>query len=107
MEAWKDNCLNDEYFSKWLDEMAIELSTLEESVAPDGWICQWDKYVTCNLLRLWTNKMFHKKRIKNHILFNLIIYLGGGILLLWGFKPILGECRVLLTFNSVTILYND
>ncbi|XP_060866511.1 formin-binding protein 4-like [Metopolophium dirhodum] len=46
MEAWKDNCLNDEYFSKWLDEMAIELCTLEESVAPDGWTCQWDKINT-------------------------------------------------------------
>ncbi|VVC24264.1 Hypothetical protein CINCED_3A009900 [Cinara cedri] len=44
MEAWKDNCLNDEYFSKWLDEMAIELCTLEKSVAPEGWMCQWDKY---------------------------------------------------------------
>lgn len=52
MEAWKDNCLNDEYFSKWLDEMAIELCTLEESVVPDGWTCQWDKYVICNLLKL-------------------------------------------------------
>lgn len=47
MDAWKDNYLNDEYFSKWLDEMAIELSTLEETVAPDGWACQWDKYVIC------------------------------------------------------------
>ncbi|XP_025197460.1 formin-binding protein 4-like [Melanaphis sacchari] len=46
MEAWKDNSLNDEYFSKWLDEMAIELCTLEESVAPDGWTCQWDKINT-------------------------------------------------------------
>jgi len=53
MEAWKDNSLNDEYFSKWLDEMAIDLSTLEDSVAPDGWICQWDKYVTVILLKLW------------------------------------------------------
>lgn len=61
MEAWKDNCLNNEYFSKWLDQMAIELSTLEESVAPDGWTCQWDKYVTCNLLRFWTN---HKRIVK-------------------------------------------
>uniref|UniRef100_A0A2S2QB47 WW domain-containing protein n=1 Tax=Sipha flava TaxID=143950 RepID=A0A2S2QB47_9HEMI len=86
LEAWKDNCLKDDYFSKWLDEMAIELSTLEESVAPDGWTCQWDKYVICNLLILWTNKMFHKIKIKNHILFNLIIHLGGGILLLWDFK---------------------
>jgi len=85
MEAWKDNSLNDEYFSKWLDEMAIELCTLEESVAPDGWTCQWDKYVTCNLLRLWTNKMFHYKRIKTCILFNNI-HLGGGLLLLRVFK---------------------
>jgi len=46
IEAWKDNSLNDEYFSKWLDEMAIELCTLEESVAPDGWTCQWDKINT-------------------------------------------------------------
>lgn len=80
--------------------MAIELSTLEESVAPDGWICQWDKYVICNLLRLWTNKIFHKKKIKKSCLFNFIIYLEGGILFLWVFKQILDECRVLLTFIS-------
>ncbi|XP_050443305.1 formin-binding protein 4-like [Adelges cooleyi] len=43
MEAWKENALNDDYFSKWLDEMAIELRTLEKSVVPDGWSCQWDK----------------------------------------------------------------
>lgn len=71
MEAWKDDCLNDEYFSKWLDEMAIELSTLEETVVPNGWACQWDKYVTCNLLKLWINKMFHNNTNKKsfYILF--------------------------------------
>ncbi|XP_050523146.1 formin-binding protein 4-like [Daktulosphaira vitifoliae] len=46
MEAWKENSLKDEYFSKWLDEMAIELNTLEKSVAPAGWNCQWDKLNT-------------------------------------------------------------
>lgn len=81
MEAWKDSCLNDEYFSKWLDEMAIELCTLEESVTPDGWTCQWDKYVPCNLFRLWTNKIFLYKKIKTCILFTNI-HLGGGLFLL-------------------------
>jgi len=71
MEAWKINCLNDEYFSKWLDEIAVELNTLEESVAPDGWICQWDKYVACNLLRLCgLIKCFVNKIRKSYILFN-------------------------------------
>lgn len=79
MEAWKDNCLNDEYFLGWLDEMAIELTTLEESVAPDGWKCQWDKYVTYNLLRFMPNEMFHYQRTENYIVFYLIIHLGGGI----------------------------
>lgn len=67
MEAWKINCLNDKYFSKWLDEMAIELSTLEESVAPDGWICQWDKYVVYNLLRLYgLTDCFIRKQSEKH-----------------------------------------
>jgi len=70
MEAWKINCLNDEYFSKWLDEMAIELSTLEESVAPDGWTCQWDKYVAYYLLRLYElTKCFIRKQSKNHVFY--------------------------------------
>lgn len=65
MEAWKGNCLNNEYFSKWLDEMAVELNTLEDSVAPDGWTCQWDKYVTYNLLRLYKlTKCFIAKESK-------------------------------------------
>lgn len=85
MEAWKDNCLNDEYFSKWLDEMAIELCTLEKSVAPDGWTCQWDKYVTCNLLILLINKILYYQRIKNYVVFYLIIHLAGGCILIEGF----------------------
>lgn len=107
MEAWKDNCLNDEYFSKWLDEMAIELSTLEESVAPDGWICQWDKYVSYNLLSLWTNIMILNEQIKNHVLFYLITNIGGGLFFLGIFLSIFEECRTLLTFNSTTILYRN
>lgn len=86
--------------------MAIELSTLEESVAPDGWTCQWDKYVTFNLLRLWTNKMFHNKRIKNHIIFILFnTSFRRGFICIEGFKHILEECRVLLTFDKAIILY--
>lgn len=55
MEAWKENALNNDYFSKWLDEMAIELNTLEKSVAPAGWNCQWDKYVTLNFCWFYAN----------------------------------------------------
>lgn len=86
--------------------MAIELSTLEESVAPDGWTCHWDKYVTFNLLRLWTNKMFHNKEskiISFCILFNTSFR--RGFIYIEGFKHILEECRVLLTFDSAIILY--
>lgn len=82
--------MNDEYFSKWLDEMAIELNTLEESVAPDGWTCHWDKYVTCNLLllRLKINvilQTYHKSCILFHNLFRR------GLILLRVLKQILEE----------------
>lgn len=78
MEAWKGNYLNNEYFSKWLDEMAVELNTLEDSVAPDGWTCQWDKYVTYNLLRLYKlTKCLITKESKIIYFIYLFIYLVG------------------------------
>lgn len=84
--------------------MAIELSTLEESVAPDGWTCHWDKYVTCNLLLLKLKKknvliQTYDKPCMFHNLFRR------GLILLRLFKQLLEEHRELMMFNSVCIFY--
>lgn len=43
--AWAAGSLEDSYFQKWLTSTNHELERLEEDVAPDGWLCQWDRYV--------------------------------------------------------------
>lgn len=43
-EAFKAGGLDEKYFFGWLRETDRELAKLEKDAAPDGWLCQWDRY---------------------------------------------------------------
>ncbi|BES93610.1 Hypothetical protein NTJ_06419 [Nesidiocoris tenuis] len=45
--AWETQNLKTSYFQKWLTTITKELETLESTVAPDGWRCEWQRSEKC------------------------------------------------------------
>ncbi|XP_014272878.1 formin-binding protein 4 isoform X2 [Halyomorpha halys] len=43
LSAWENKCLKKSYLEDWLNNTRKELETLEGTVAPDGWICEWQR----------------------------------------------------------------
>lgn len=50
MSAWEAKSLQDSYLKNWLKNTSCELSRLEQTAAPVGWECQWDRYGILHLL---------------------------------------------------------
>jgi hypothetical protein len=44
MSAWESGELQESYLRKWLVGTGCELTRLEQTAAPPGWECQWDRY---------------------------------------------------------------
>lgn len=44
MSAWENKSLKKSYLEDWLNKTRKELEALEGTVAPDGWICEWQRY---------------------------------------------------------------
>lgn len=45
MTAWESKNLKKIFLEDWLTRTSKELESLECSVAPDGWVCEWQRYV--------------------------------------------------------------
>ncbi|CAH1402538.1 unnamed protein product [Nezara viridula] len=44
LSAWENKSLKKSYLEDWLNKTRKELEALEGTVAPDGWICEWQRY---------------------------------------------------------------
>lgn len=45
LSAWESKNLRRNFLEDWLTKTSKELESLETSVAPDGWVCEWQRYV--------------------------------------------------------------
>ncbi|XP_014221578.1 fibrous sheath CABYR-binding protein-like [Trichogramma pretiosum] len=43
ISAWESSDLQSSYLKKWLQSTSCELTRLEQTAAPPGWECQWDR----------------------------------------------------------------
>ncbi|KAF6205329.1 hypothetical protein GE061_019499 [Apolygus lucorum] len=47
LAAWESQNLKTSYFENWLTSITKELETLESTVAPEGWRCEWQRSEKC------------------------------------------------------------
>ncbi|XP_014260572.1 formin-binding protein 4-like isoform X2 [Cimex lectularius] len=47
VSAWESNDLKETYITDWLTKTMRELERLESSVAPEGWLCKWQRNEKC------------------------------------------------------------
>ncbi|XP_014210655.1 formin-binding protein 4 [Copidosoma floridanum] len=67
MCAWEAGVLQEAYLRNWLVGTASELTRLEQTAAPPGWECQWDRYgilQQCFIKRSAHLPMYHRDSLR-------------------------------------------
>uniref|UniRef100_A0A0K8T5P4 WW domain-containing protein n=1 Tax=Lygus hesperus TaxID=30085 RepID=A0A0K8T5P4_LYGHE len=64
LAAWESQNLKTSYFENWLTSITKELETLESTVAPEGWRCEWQRRPAKIMLDVAVNIILQKSSIE-------------------------------------------